>query len=120
MSLRHDGTDSPGLTPPLDISQLRSLVATGSVDTIIVCFPDMQGRPVGKRVTAPFFFGNVLEHGIDACDYLLAADVDVQPLPGYRFASWESGYGDVRAAPDLETLRLVPWLGVAADGVCAL
>jgi glutamine synthetase len=120
MSLRHDGTDNPGVTPPVDISQLRSLVATGSVDTIIVCFPDMQGRPVGKRVTAPFFFDNVLEHGIDACDYLLAADVDVQPLPGYRFASWESGYGDVRAAPDLETLRLVPWLESTAHVICDL
>src|ERR1700683_4759014 len=103
MSRRYD---SSGMTPPLEVSKLRSLVVDGSVDTVIVCFPDMQGRPVGKRVTAPFFFDNVLEHGIDACDYLLAVDVDVQPLPGYKFASWELGYGDVRATPDLETLWL--------------
>ena len=108
------------MTPPLDIAELRRLADDGAVDTVIVCFPDMQGRPVGKRVTAPFFFADVLEHGIDACDYLLAVDVDVQPLPGYRFASWESGYGDVRAVPDLDTLRLVPWLDRSAHVICDL
>jgi glutamine synthetase len=61
----------------------------------------MQGRPVGKRVTAPFFFEHVLDHGIEVCDYLLACDVDISPLPGYTFASWESGYGDLRAVIDL-------------------
>ena len=85
------------MTGPLDVAELRRLADEGAVDTVIVCFPDMQGRPVGKRVTAPFFFADVLEHGIEACDYLLAVDVDVSPLPGYRFASWESGYGDMRA-----------------------
>ena len=108
------------MTPPLDIAELRRLADDGDVDTVIVCFPDMQGRPVGKRVTVPFFFADVLEHGIDACDYLLAVDVDVQPLPGYRFASWETGYGDVRAVPDLDTLRLVPWLEHSAHLVCDL
>jgi glutamine synthetase len=108
------------VTPPIDVAELRRLADAGDVDTVIVCFPDMQGRPVGKRVTAPFFFADVLEHGIDACDYLLAVDVDVSPLPGYRFASWESGYGDVRAVPDLDTLRLVPWLERSAHVVCDL
>jgi glutamine synthetase len=105
---------------PLDVAELRQLADDGAVDTVVVCFPDMQGRPVGKRVTAPFFFADVLEHGIEACDYLLAVDVDVTPLPGYRFASWESGYGDVRALPDLGTLRLVPWLEHTAHVICDL
>lgn len=108
------------MTGPLDLAELRRLAEDGAVDTVIVCFPDMQGRPVGKRVTTPFFFADVLEHGIEACDYLLAVDVDVSPLPGYRFASWETGYGDVRAVPDLDTLRLVPWLEHSAHVICDL
>ncbi len=98
------------MTGPLDVAELRRLAEDGSVDTVIVCFPDMQGRPVGKRVTAPFFFDNVLEHGIEACDYLLAVDVDVLTPSRIPLRELGRGYGDVRAVPDLETLRLVPWL----------
>jgi glutamine synthetase len=99
---------------------LRQLISDGAVDTVVVCFPDMQGRPVGKRVTAPFFLEHVLEHGIEVCDYLLALDVDMEPLPGYRFANWDAGYGDMVALPDLSTLRRLPWLEGTAMVVCDL
>ena len=97
-------------------ARLRQMIADGSIDTVVVCFPDMQGRPVGKRVTGSFFLDHVLEHGIEACDYLLALDVDMEPLPGYRFANWEGGYGDMVAVPDMATLRLVPWLEGTGHG----
>ena len=70
----------------------------------------MHGRPVGKRVTADFWTAHVADHGIEACDYLLAVDVDMNPLPGYRFANWDTGYGDVVCRPDFDTVRLLPWL----------
>jgi len=104
----------------LSEAELRRLVDEGVVDTVVVCFPDMQGRPVGKRVTGSFFVDHVLEHGIEACDYLLAVDVDLEPLPGYRFASWDRGYGDMVARPDLSTLRRIPWLEATAMVVCDL
>jgi glutamine synthetase len=102
----------------LDRSELAQRITEGSVDTVVVAFPDMQGRPVGKRVTGSFFLEHVLEHGIEACDYLLAVDVDMEPLPGYRFANWDAGYGDIVAVPDLSTLRLLPWLEGSAMVVC--
>jgi glutamine synthetase len=89
-------------------------IADGSVDTVVVAFPDMYGRPVGKRVTADFFSSHVAEHGIEACEYLLAVDVDMTPLPGYRFANWDTGYGDVVCRPDYATARLIPWLAGTA------
>ena len=104
----------------VDLETLRTLIADGVVDTVVVAFPDMQGRPVGKRVTAPFFVRHVHEHGIEVCDYLLAVDVDMVPLPGYRFTNWESGYGDLTARPDYDTLRLVPWLEGTAMVLCDL
>jgi glutamine synthetase len=85
-------------------------IADGSIDTVVLAFPDMHGRPVGKRITPTFFTEHVAEHGIEACDYLLAVDVDMTPLPGYRFANWDSGYGDVVVHPDYTTTRMLPWL----------
>ena len=71
----------------------------------MVAFPDMHGRPVGKRVTADFFTSHVAEHGIECCDYLLAVDVDMNPLPGYHFTNWDLGYGDIVCRPDYDTAR---------------
>ena len=102
----------------LELAELTKRITDGSIDTVVVAFPDMQGRPVGKRVTGRFFLDHVLEHGIEACDYLLAVDVDMDPLPGYRFTNWDTGYGDVVALPDLSTLRLLPWLEGSAMVVC--
>jgi glutamine synthetase len=104
----------------LELEELTARISAGTVDTVVVAFPDMQGRPVGKRVTGRFFLDHVLEHGIEACDYLLAVDVDLDPLEGYRFTSWETGYGDVVAVPDTRTLRLLPWLAGSAMVVCDL
>ncbi len=89
---------------------IDAAIADGSVDTVVVAFPDMHGRPVGKRVTADFFSAHVAENGIEACDYLLAVDVDMNPLPGYRFTNWDTGYGDFVCRPDYDTARLIPWL----------
>src|SRR5688500_92379 len=77
---------------------------------------------MGKRVTGHFFRDDVLEGegGVHACNYLLAVDVDMTPLPGYTFANWEEGYGDVMARPDLATLRRIPWLEKTALVICDL
>jgi glutamine synthetase len=92
------------------LDSLRAWIEEGTVDTVVVAFPDLQGRPVGKRVAGGFFLSEVALHGIEACEYLLAVDVDIEPLPGYDFASWETGYGDVTVVPDFATTRLLPWL----------
>jgi glutamine synthetase len=99
---------------------IDTAIADGSVDTVVLAFPDMHGRPVGKRVTADFFRSHVAEHGIEACDYLLAVDVDMNPLPGYRFTNWDTGYGDFVCRPDYATARLIPWLEGTALVVCDL
>ncbi len=85
-------------------------IADGSIDTVVIAFPDMYGRPVGKRVTADYFASHAAEHGIECCEYLLAVDVDMTPLPGYRFANWDTGYGDIVCHPDFSTARRIPWL----------
>ena len=87
----------------LSFEALKEAVEVGEIDTVIVAFADMQGRLIGKRFQAEFFVGGAHEetHG---CDYLLANDIDMEPVPGYAAASWEKGYGDFIMKPDLSTM----------------
>jgi glutamine synthetase len=100
--------------PILDRIHLEALVATGVIDTVIVAFPDQQGRLMGKRLTGRHFVQHAADEGIHACDYLLTVDMAMEPLPGYRFASWDRGYGDFTVVPDWSTARRLPWLAGTA------
>ena len=93
----------------MDLNQLRSEVESGEIDTVLVALADMQGRLQGKRFTARHFLDAVVEHGAEACNYLLAVDVDMDTVSGYDMSSWERGYGDFHLMPDFATLRHVPW-----------
>jgi len=90
----------------LDLETLTRLIEQGEIDTVLVCFPDMQGRLMGKRVTGHFFRDSVAEE-THACDYLLAADMEMEPVPGFKMASWDLGYGDFAIKPDMSTLRRI-------------
>ncbi|MET9510537.1 glutamine synthetase family protein [Streptomyces flavidovirens] len=96
-------------TPPLALEELRALVASGEIDTVVLAFPDMQGRLQGKRFAAQFFLDDVLDHGTEGCNYLLAVDTEMNTVDGYEMASWDRGYGDFAMHADLSTLRRVPW-----------
>ncbi|MFC7968542.1 glutamine synthetase family protein [Streptomyces cinereoruber] len=96
-------------TPPLRVEELRALVASGEIDTVVLAFPDMQGRLQGKRFAARFFLDDVLGHGTEGCNYLLAVDTEMNTVDGYEMSSWDRGYGDFAMHPDLTTLRRVPW-----------
>ncbi len=93
------------------------MVGAGEIDTILVAGVDMQGRLIGKRFLAKFFVESAYEetHG---CNYLLADDIDMEPVPGYKAASWSKGYGDFVMKPDLSTIRLTPWLEKTALVLC--
>jgi glutamine synthetase len=91
------------------MAQLESLIASGEIDTVVAAFTDMQGRLIGKRVTGRFFLDAVREEW-HACNYLLTVDMEMEPVPGFKAASWEKGYGDFVVRPDLSTLRRIPWL----------
>ncbi|EYT78434.1 glutamine synthetase family protein [Streptomyces andamanensis] len=96
-------------TPPLTVEELRTLVAGGDIDTVVLAFPDMQGRLQGKRFAARFFLDEVLRHGTEGCTYLLAVDAEMNTVDGYALSSWDRGYGDFAMHPDLATLRRLPW-----------
>jgi glutamine synthetase len=99
----------------LTLHELQAAVSDGSIDTIVVAFCDMQGRLLGKRLHGRFFVDQgIAEHGVEGCNYLLAIDMEMDPVPGYEIASWDLGYGDFVLKPDLATLRRIPWLEATA------
>jgi glutamine synthetase len=89
--------------------ELKALVASGEIDTVIVAITDMQGRLQGKRLDASYFFDELAEGVVEGCSYLLASDVDMRTVDGFALTSWERGYGDLAFTPDFSSTRLVPW-----------
>ena len=100
----------PEASSPLSMARLNQTMESGHVDTVLVVFTDMQGRLAGKRVHARYFVDEVLDHGMEGCNYLLAVDVDMNTVSGYEISSWDTGYGDFMFKPDMSTLRAAPWL----------
>jgi glutamine synthetase len=93
----------------MTLDELRTAVAEGRIDTVLLALTDMQGRLQGKRMHAAHFVDDVVAHGAEACNYLLAVDVEMNTVEGYAMSSWERGYGDFVMTPDLATLMPVPW-----------
>jgi glutamine synthetase len=104
----------------LTVEAIEDLIKQGEIDTVLMVFPDQQGRFMGKRVTGDFFLRDILdgEGAVHACNYLLAVDMEMEPLPGYAYANWDTGYGDLKAVPDMGTLRSIPWLEKTALVIC--
>ncbi len=95
----------------LTLEELTELTGRGEIDTVVVAFTDMQGRLMGKRLHAEFFLDqHAAGAAVEGCNYLLALEMEMDPVPGYAIASWEQGYGDFDVVPDLATLRRIPWL----------
>jgi glutamine synthetase len=101
----------------LTFEELKREIAAGTIDTVVAAMVDLQGRLVGKRFHAEFFAdsGHEETHG---CNYLLGVDIEMEPVPGYKAASWKLGYGDFTLKPDMATLRRVPWFAGTALVIC--
>jgi glutamine synthetase len=97
------------MDPALTLDQLKTEITSERIDTILLALTDMQGRLQGKRIVAQHFLDEVVAHGAEACNYLLAVDVEMNTVAGYEMSSWDRGYGDFEMVPDLSTLRRIPW-----------
>src|SRR3712207_9251409 len=93
----------------LTVEKLAAAVDRGEIDTVVLAIVDMQGRLQGKRFHARHFLDEVVPHGTEGCNYLLAVDVEMNTVEGYEMSSWSRGYGDFAMVPDFATLRRVPW-----------
>ena len=104
----------------LATDELRALVESGQVDTVLAVFPDLYGRLQGKELDAEFFLEEVATAGTAACAYVLTVDMEMEPTGGYELVSWATGYGDLDVMPDLATLRRASWREQTAMVLCDL
>jgi glutamine synthetase len=102
----------------MKIQELRTQIRSGAIDTVIVALVDPFGRLVGKRFRADVFLDSVAKHGTHGCNYLLTVNMEMDPLDGFKVASWEAGFGDFAFQPDLNTLRVLPWQPGTALVIC--
>lgn len=102
----------------LTLPQLKTAVNKGEIETVVVAASDHYGRLIGKRFDAEFFVEDIAAHGTHGCDYLLTVDMEMTPIPGYKYANWEMGYGDFHMLPALDTLRIATWLDKTAIVLC--
>lgn len=102
----------------LSLDKLKSLVKNEEIETVLVVFTDLYGRFMGKRYDADFFLEQAQSKGSHACDYLLTVDMEMDPVQGYTFANWKTGYGDIHLIPDIKTLRVASWLDKTAMVIC--
>jgi len=102
----------------LTLEALTQKIHDGEIDTVLLVFTDIYGRFMGKRLDADFFLDDAVAHGTHACNYLLTVDMEMEPMPGYPFASWQKGYGDFHLVPDFTTLRVASWLTKTALVLC--
>src|ERR1043166_5447687 len=104
----------------MNLQTLKSKIESRAIDTILVVFPDLFGRLVGKRLTVRHFLDHVAKTGTHGCNYLLTLNMEMDPLDGFKLASWDQGFGDFEMRPDLGTLRVLPWQPGAAMVLCDL
>lgn len=102
----------------MNVNELKSAILEGRIDTVIAAIPDVFGRLVGKRFTAPFFLESVLDRGTHGCNYLLTVNIEMDPMDGFKLANWEAGFGDFEMMPDHSTIRELPWQPGAALVLC--
>ena len=102
----------------MSMEALSARVAADELETVIIAFSDHYGRLMGKRLDAEYFIAEAARQGTHACNYLLTTDMEMEPVPGYRFANWERGYGDFHLVPDMNTLRRASWLHKTAIVLC--
>ncbi|MCB9316106.1 MAG: glutamine synthetase [Lewinellaceae bacterium] len=104
----------------LTLQELQENIAHETIETVILAFTDHYGRLMGKRFDAEFFAEQATTASTHGCDYLLTTDMEMEPVPGYKFANWDLGYGDFHLVPDLSTLRIADWLDKTAVVLCDL
>lgn len=96
-----------------DIAQVREMIRTHGIKTVIMAGTDPVGVQRGKRVPAAYFL-KCHEDGVNFASYIMTTTTMDEVLPGV----FDTGIPDVRGIPDLSSFRLAPWEPDAA--ICVM
>lgn len=90
------------------IDDIKKIIDDHGIHTVEIGFADIAGVLRGKRVPSQHFLRSA-ESGIAFCKAVLAWDIQCGIFPGIDLASFENGYPDLIAKPDLSTFKPIPW-----------
>ncbi|MFJ1735496.1 glutamine synthetase family protein [Streptomyces sp. NPDC088254] len=109
MGSRHTGHED-SLAGLVSLEDLQAAVEREDITTVMAAVPDMLGRLQGKRLNAPIFLDRIA-NGLtasEACAYILATNVGMDPLGAFDLTGWDKGFQDIGVVADLDTLRILP------------
>jgi glutamine synthetase len=89
--------------------RIGAAIESGELREIEVHWADHQGHPRGKRIDSRDFLARAAGQGFAFCDAALCWDVAGDVKDGLRLSSWDTGFPDLFAIPDLESFRWLPW-----------
>ncbi|WP_175410235.1 glutamine synthetase family protein [Streptomyces sp. TRM64462] len=81
----------------------------GNLHEVEVSWPDHFGHVLGQRIPAERFPERASGLGFPFPDGLFAMNADAEVQFDARQANWDTGYANVYALPDMDTLRPLPW-----------
>ncbi|CAF1114893.1 unnamed protein product [Rotaria magnacalcarata] len=102
----------------LNLDDLRERVKKGEISQVVMAFPDMNGRLLGKRLDAHFFLDFVVEHGTHCCLSVFNYDINMRVLSAYPLEIWHQGLSDFLLVLDWISLRLASWQNKTATVMC--
>ncbi len=103
----------------LTIDDLKRCIESGEVTTVVCALPDIWGRLMGKRLTGKTFLETALgQEGLHGSLYIFVVSMEMWPQPGYELTSFDTGLHDCAYVPDLDAIRLMPWLDRTAMVIC--
>lgn len=104
-------------------TDLPAALERHGIETVVLGGSDTHGVMRGKRLPTRQL-ARVLEHGLALCDVFWVMHIDESGLvarpdghTGY-FPTERQGFPDILARPDVDTLRVVPWLPDTALILC--
>ncbi|MEU5193677.1 glutamine synthetase family protein [Streptomyces scabiei] len=106
------GHELPQLAGLISVDDFQTAVGNEDITTVMVCVPDMRGRLKGKRVNALVLLDQIANgrNASEACAYILATNMDMEPLGGFDLTGWDKGFQDLGMVADVQTLRVLPYM----------
>ncbi len=103
----------------ITIDELRRAIESNEITTVVCAATDLWGRLVGKRLTGKTFLETAIDsEGLHGSLYLFTVSMEMWPQPGYEVTSFDTGLNDFQFVPDLDTIRVTPWVERTAIVIC--
>ncbi len=100
-------SQSAGVAGMMTLDELRQQVKKGEINQVVMSFPDMYGRLLGKTFDVEFFLESAAENGTHVSNSLLMCNMGMGFQLDYANISRVRPRADFHLLPAMNTLRLI-------------